>query len=309
MLRDRYARRRLIGFVVLVVMSVGLLAVSRTGPAEELRNGVRFAIAPVQDTLGDGTRSVTSVLDAITEVDTLRRRNEELTAAVTRLEEQLDTLDALEAENRKLNKLLKTKNEMSDHKTVAAAVSQQVSSQFERLISLDRGSEAGIGKGDPVLSSGGVLAGQVVEVGNGWAEVMLITDTNFLVNGLDNRTGATGNVVGRLSAPLAMLEIPRTEKISEKDLVVTLGAKAGKRFSSRFPKGLPIGHVIDVIEEAGDVVKTALITPVADLEHLEHVLVIVDPKAAKAASRAKQPAADEQAADEQAADEQAADEG
>ena len=43
-------------------------------------------------------------------------------------------------------------------------------------------------------------------------------------------TGATGNVVGRLAAPLAMVEIPRTEKISEKDLVVTLGAKAGKRF-------------------------------------------------------------------------------
>ena len=281
MLRDRYARRRFITFMVLVLMSLALIAVSRTGPAQELRNGVRFAVGPVQDTLGDGTRSVTSVLGAITEVDTLRRENDELTEAVDRLQDQLATLDALKAENKKLNKLLKTKNDLADHRTVAATVSQRHASQFERTITLDRGSEANIGRGDPVLSSGGALAGQVTAVGDGWAEVMLITDTNFLVNGLDNRTGATGNVVGRLAAPLAMVEIPRGEKISDKDLVVTMGAKAGKRFRSRFPKGIPIGHVIDVIEEPGEVLKTALITPRADLEHLEHVLVIVQGKAAQ----------------------------
>ena len=78
MLRDRYARRRLFTFMVLVLLSVGMIAVSDTGPVTELRNGVRFAFTPVQDTLGEGTRSLTSVVDAISEVDTLRRENEQL---------------------------------------------------------------------------------------------------------------------------------------------------------------------------------------------------------------------------------------
>ena len=60
MLRDRYARRRLFTFVVLVVLSVGMIAVSGTRPVNEVRNGVRFAIAPVQDVLSDGTRTVTA---------------------------------------------------------------------------------------------------------------------------------------------------------------------------------------------------------------------------------------------------------
>jgi hypothetical protein len=73
MLRDRYARRRLATFVVLVGLSVGLIAVDGTGPVDEMRRGVRFAVAPVQDMLSDGTRTVTSVAGAITEVDCRQR--------------------------------------------------------------------------------------------------------------------------------------------------------------------------------------------------------------------------------------------
>ena len=285
MLRDRYARRRLIAFIVLVVMSVGMLMVSGSGPVHELRNGVKFAVAPVQDALSEGTRSVTSVLGAITEVDTLRRENDELSGRVAQLEEQLAQLEVFKAENRKLTKQLKIRNSLAPGtETVAANVSAHHSTQFERLITIDRGSESGILQADPVLGAGGALVGRVVEVGDGWAEVMLITDTNFLVAGLDNRTGATGNVIGRLSAPLAMTEIPRTNKVSERDLVVTLGAKIGKGFKSAYPKGLPIGRVVDVIEEAGSVVKTALVVPLADLEHLEHVLVVVEGREAKRAA-------------------------
>jgi rod shape-determining protein MreC len=82
--------------------------------------------------------------------------------------------------------------------------------------------------------------------------------------------------MGRLSAPLAMTEIKRTDKVREKDLVVTLGARVGAGFRSVYPKGIPIGRVIEVLEDPGDVLKTALIVPTADLEHVEHVLVMTN---------------------------------
>ena len=132
-----------------------------------------------------------------------------------------------------------------------------------------------------MLSEGGALAGRVTEVGEGWASVMLINDSRALVAGLDSRTRATGEVTGRLSAPLAMAEIPRTDKISIADRIVTMGADLGKRFRSVYPTGLPIGRVVDIQEEPGAIVKTALVQPEADLDHLEHVLVLTDFKAPK----------------------------
>ena len=278
MLRDRFARRRLVVFVVLVGLSAGLMAADSTAPVQEVRNGVRFAMAPIQDVLGEGTRSATSVLEAINEVDTLRRENDELAEEVARLTDQLDVLESLRTENAKLNKVLGTQAapQPKDIKAVAAGVSAPHSTQFERKNTIDHGSESKVKDGAPLLSVGGALLGRVIDVGEGWADIMLISDPEFVVAGQDRPSGATGNVVGRLSAPLAMTEIKRTDKVREKDLVVTLGARIGAGFRSVYPKGIPIGRVIEVLEDAGSVLKTALIVPTADLEHIDHVLVMTN---------------------------------
>ncbi|MEX1297176.1 MAG: rod shape-determining protein MreC [Candidatus Limnocylindrales bacterium] len=277
MLRDRFARGRLIAFLALIVLSTGLIAISDTAPVSELRNGIRFAVTPVQDTLGEGTRSLTSVVGAITEVDTLRREKDALAAEVARLSDQVAVIESLEAENRKLTRLLETKDALEGRnapvKTVAAGVASRQFTQFERMITLDRGSEADIRKDAPVLSEGGALLGRVTAVGEGWADVRLISDPDSLVTGWVKRTDATGAVVGRMSAPLAMTDVPRTEKLSEKDLVVTYGVRLRGGFRSVYPPGIPIGRVVDIIDEPEQVVKTALIVPEADLENIEYALV------------------------------------
>ena len=288
MLRDRFARRRLITFLVLTVLSIGLIGLSDTGPVNELRNGVRFAVTPVQDTLGEGTRTVTSIVGAITEVDTLRREREELAAEVERMSDQVAVIDSLEAENKKLTRLLDMKDDLAGRnapiKTVAAGVASRQFTQFEREITLDRGSEANIRKDAPVLSEGGALLGRVIDAGEGWADVRLISDPDSLVVGWVKRTEATGEIKGRQSAPLAMTDIPRTEQLSEKDKVVTYGVKLRGGFRSVFPAGIPIGRVVDIIDEPEQVVKTALIVPEADLENIEYVLVQTNFKAPKRSS-------------------------
>ncbi len=286
MLRDRNARRRSIILVVLLTLSMGMIAVSDTGPVDEMRSGVRFAISPVQDMLGDSTRTVTSVAGALNEVDMLRRENDELRAEVARLDDQLAVLESLQAENKKLTKVLGTKSELTDKgvKTVAAGVSARQFTQYERLVTLDKGTESDIRKDAPVFSEGGALLGRVTDAGEGWADVMLISDPNSLVAGWVKRTNATGEVVGRLSAPLAMTDIPRTQRLSENDQVVTYGVNLGGGFRSVYPKGIPIGRVVDIIDEPEQVVKTALIVPEADLQHVEYALVQTNFKAPKRAT-------------------------
>jgi rod shape-determining protein MreC len=278
MLRDRHARRNLVTFIVLVALSAVMFALADTRPVQELRNGVRFAMGPIQEALGDGTRSLTSVLDAISEVDQLRLQNDELSLEVQRLNEELAGMEALRAEVDNLEELLGTRDRLTadDIETVAAGVSARQFTQFERVITLDRGAEADVRVGAPVLSSGGALLGRVIDVGEGWSDVMLISDSNFLVAGLDRRTKATGNVIGRLSAPLSMTEVKRSDKMSENDLIVTLGAQLGGGIRSVYPPGIPIGRVVDIIDAADSIVKSALLVPVADLEHIEHALVMTN---------------------------------
>jgi len=73
-----------------------------------------------------------------------------------------------------------------------------------------------------------------------------------------------------------MTKIERTERIEVNDRVVTAGLDLGRRFQSIFPKGIPIGRVVDVQAEPGAIEQTALVQPTTDLDRVEDVLVIVD---------------------------------
>jgi len=187
MFRDRFARRRSITFMVLVLLSVGLIYLNDSGAVSELRGGIRFAVTPVQDTLSEGTRSVTSMVGAISELDTLRRQNDELQEEVDRLSDQLAVMEDLEATNKRLRRLLDVQNDLDGRntpiRTVAAGVASRQFTQFERLVTLDRGTEADIRKDAPVLSEGGALLGRVIDAGEGWADVRLISDPASLVIG------------------------------------------------------------------------------------------------------------------------------
>jgi rod shape-determining protein MreC len=275
MLRDRLARRRAIVFSLLVAFCLVLVSVSRTPPVESLREGVNFAVAPIQETLAEGARSVRALASAVGEIDRLRRENAAFAGRLEELEQQIAQLEAVRADNERLSELLETRSTLGRETVVAQVVARQAS-QFERGVTLDRGTDAGIEVGDAVLSEGGALAGTIVEVGRSHATARLLSDTRSLVIGIDVATRATGEVTGRLSAPLAMGNVPITEEIAAGDLVVTAGLSLGRAARSFYPRGLLVGRVVDVLVDPGAIVQTALVEPAADLDHLERVLVITD---------------------------------
>ena len=237
MLRDHTARRRLIVFAGLVATCLVMLLVSNSGPVQELRRGVNFAVAPVQGSLAEGTRSLTEVLGAFGEIDALRRENIDLRDSVQQLQDQVAAFESMVEENKRLTRLLEVRDRVPQA-TVAAGVIGRQATQFERVLTIDRGSASGIRQGAPVLSEGGALAGRISEVGENWAAVMLISDTRSLVIGLDSRTRATGEVTGRLSAPLAMANIPRTDRsrsMIASSRPVSPWASASSRLPARHP--------------------------------------------------------------------------
>jgi len=274
MLRDRQARGRIVTYVLLIAVSLMLLAFSDSRPLRDLRGGVNFALAPVQEALSGGARSVGSLFSAFAEIDQLRQENKALASRVSQLEQENLQIPPLLIENQRQAELLRTKSSF-DHKTVAADVIYSDATGAERVITVDKGSDAGIVLGATVLAPGGALAGQVQEVGRNYATIRLLNDTRSLVIGRDIRTRATGEVRGNLSAPLDMGNVRATDDIAEGDTIVTSGG-FGKDLKSQFPKDIVIGRIIGVNQSQTSIVSTALVDPAADLDSLETVLIITD---------------------------------
>ena len=85
------------------------------------------------------------------------------------------------------------------------------SSEFRRLVVLDKGTDDGIEVGDVVVAAGGALAGRVTEVGPDSAKVVLLTDAASTVIGQLTTNAATGEVVGQLGGVLIMSQIDSSD--------------------------------------------------------------------------------------------------
>ncbi len=271
--QDRQARRRATLYAGLLALSVALVLVSDTPPLREFQKGIGFAFAPIQGFLSGTTRAVVGVFATIAEIDQLRQRNAELLRENEVLRAENQGFLELQRENRMLSDLLGVKTSLT-YTTVAAQVIGREASPFQRVISIDAGSDRRIAVGDVVLGGGAALVGRVVEVGPDYARVLLISDSASTVIGLDIVTGATGEVIGRLGGTLTMQNIAVTEEISIGDQIVTAGIDLGNGIRSAFPKGLVIGQIVDVRTEANAVVQSAFLEPASDLDKLEYLLVI-----------------------------------
>jgi rod shape-determining protein MreC len=276
LLANRTARRRGIAFAVLLLISSLLMAFSSNPTVREIQNGVSFAFRPIQGAVNDVARGVASMAAAVAEIDRLRVENEALLAENERLTTENARLDEIRRENESLTGLLQMKAGF-DFTTTAATVIARESSEFRRLVILDRGTNDGIKVGDVAVAAGGALAGRVSEVGPDSAKVVLVTDAGSTVIGQLTTNAATGQVVGGLDdGVLIMSQIDSSETVTVGDEVVTAGIELGGGIRSPYPKGLLLGQVIDVRRDANDVVQTAYLQPAANLDKLEYVLVILD---------------------------------
>jgi len=275
LLATRAARRRSIAFLVLLAVTLVLMAFSTNPAVRDVQNGVGYAFRPIQGALDSVASGIASIGTAISEIDRLRVDNSALRAEKDRLAAENARLEEIKRENEQLTALLQLRAGF-DYATTAATVISRESSEFRRVIGLDKGTRDGIAIGDVVIAAGGALAGRITEVGPNSSTVVLLTDATSTVIGQLVTTAATGQVKGQLGGVLVMDQIDSSEQIDLGVEVVTAGIELGGGVRSPYPKGLLIGQVIDVRRDANSVVQTAYLDPAAELDRLEYVLVITD---------------------------------
>jgi rod shape-determining protein MreC len=268
-------RRQAFLYVALLTATLLMLAFSASAPVTQLRQGVSFAISPIQNVLRDAGKGVSSFFATLGEIDRLRQQNQQLTTQVNELLTENRSLQSLRDQNQQLTDILEVRSSLAYESTAAEVISRRIT-DMEHVISLDRGTNAGIEVDDPVVGGGGALIGQVEEVGPNYAKVLLITDSRMNVVGLLESSRAVGTVHGQLNTLLEMDGIAAANTVSVNEAVVTAGIELTENIRSPYPKGLLIGTIADVQRSPDQLFQTALVNPAANFETLEYVLVITN---------------------------------
>lgn len=214
---------------------------------------------------GQGKAATDSVWDILN----VHEQNGMLRNEVQQLREQNVLANEYAAENIRLRDLLAYKQTSPEFDLLMARVIGREAQTWTRSLLIDRGSQHGLKANMPVVTPRG-LVGVITEVAPFSAKVDLILDSRVSVGTLIQRTRVVGILEGSLgdAQKPRMVDVPRGEDIKPDDIVVTSG------FGGIYPKGIMVGTIESVQNDAGGLLQYAVVSPSVDFQRLEDVAVI-----------------------------------
>lgn len=266
------ARNARLLVVILVSISLATITIDyrqgESGPLAGLGRAALTAIAPLQAAVSRITRPVGDFLSTLANLPRIRRENERLKDELAEARAAVARQASLEARYEQLVKLLGLQ-EALDPPTAAALVIGSGVSNFEWTITIDAGTEDGVGVGSPVLAAAG-LVGRVVEAGPTSSLVQLIIDPDSRVAARLASSRETGLLVGQGEDDLQMRGVDPATEVAAGEPVETAGYQGGL-----YPPGIPIGVVSRVVENPAALEKFVTVRPAVDFSTLEVVLVVL----------------------------------
>lgn len=199
----------------------------------------------------------------------LRAENQELRERVARLEEYMQESERLQA--------LVDAQEAYGFESLGARVIGRSSSEWERSITIDRGSDDGLKSGMPVMGQAG-LVGMVVSTTSETAKVRLVQDAQSGASAMVRSGNIEGIVRGSVEGVLYFEDMAADAMVNEGDVVITSGI-GGSYF-----KGLVIGTVTKVERNASGSTMRAVVAQSGDGGLLQEVLVVLSMQSEGAAS-------------------------
>lgn len=265
-----------IRFLILFLAAIILMALQLTGRLTPIQSAITQLTSPTQLVTTSVVGTVRGWVDFVTELGDLRTQKVELENLSATLLAELLTLQEVERENQRLRELLEfaqsnPRMELRGAQIVARVLGQD-SSNFQNFILLDLGARQGIEVGMPVTSDAG-LVGRITEVTDRTSKVLLITDPNSGVNAILANEGSNGVIRGTESGDLRMDYILQSVTLQENETVLTSGISS-EIGGGRFPKGIPIGRIVGVLQRDEQVSQQAIVEPSVDFDQLTLVLII-----------------------------------
>ena len=269
LLRLLARHRRAVILTVALVLSFLLMTLQVRREAAVVtftRQVVLFSVSPFIKVTAGLVRGTRNLWRDYVDLRHLREENKHLQGEVAVLQRRIDQLEEQSLETQRLQRLLAMRESPQAGFLTARVVGKDATNWFKTIL-LDRGSQEGVRRNQPVLAPDG-LVGRVVEVTPTSAKVQLLTDPVSAVGGLVQRTRVTGIVSGNLGAGARVRYLPLLADVVVGDEVVTSG------MGGVFPKGIPVGRITAVERRSGALFQEASLQPLADLGRLEEVMIL-----------------------------------
>lgn len=265
----------MLGFLLLtqLVLMAGTARRSSPEGAHEsmLRSWSLSLVTPIQSGIGSLFSGVGSLWSGYVDLRGVRERNAALAAENAALLAEIEAARALTAENDRL----RIQNDLRPrlkYSSVAAEVVARDASAWFKVITINKGSQAGVKPNQPVITPNG-LVGRVTSVGLYAANVQLITDEHAGVGGQLTASRAFGELKGKGDGRCRLKSISSLETVSVGEPILTSG------LDRIYPAAILIGYVETFTPGGGAIPQEITVRPAADLDRVEHVLVLdVEPQ-------------------------------
>jgi rod shape-determining protein MreC len=141
-----------------------------------------------------------------------------------------------------------------------------------QAIILNKGQKDGIQKDMPVITSNGIIVGQIIESFGSSSQAILVNDSQSRIAAIiENEYQSKGIVSGEHGIGLKMDLIPQNELIKEDEIVVTSGLEQS------IPRGLVVGKITRVANEPNSFFQSASIQSLVKIDNLTIVSVLISP--------------------------------
>jgi rod shape-determining protein MreC len=262
-------KSRTIQTVILILVIIGLIGLALGGYLTPLS---RYILAPVigaQTWLSTRFQAIQNSITAPQDLTRLRQRNDELEAANSRLQSEIIDLKQQLSQTVILQALVDFARVNPENRYIAAQVIGRDPSPFLQYVLINRGSDDGLRRGMPVVTSQG-LVGRIAAVTAGAARVQLITDAGSTVNVRLEPSGAQAVLLGSATGDLSLDMIPQNAPIQIGDLVLTSG------LGGNYPADIVIGQITNLRSRDTDLFQRASVQPAVDFSQLSIVLIITN---------------------------------
>ncbi len=266
--KSHYIALGLVALLALILLNLPSRATAR------LKLAVGSLFLPLFGLVTSSQQLASNAGSALTPHAELVRQNEALRLEIDQLRQGLARAQEIERENGRLRQLFGWR-EQSPWKSrlKLGSVVLWEPANWWRTVQIDVGSRDGVSTNLPVLAPGGGLVGRVAAVSLTHAQVVLVGDPNCRVSAIvenearDAGVIETGGPVDRSVVEMGFLSPQANLKPGQ--MVVTSG------YGGIFPKGIPIGRIVDARAADYGLATEARVRLAANLSSLEEVWVLM----------------------------------
>ncbi|MFF2286070.1 rod shape-determining protein MreC [Peribacillus butanolivorans] len=178
----------------------------------------------------------------------------------------------LKEENEELRDNLGKEDDLRKYSPIQSTVIGRNPERWHEMLTINKGKRNGVEKNMAVITSTG-LVGKVKVATDFTASVQLLSSVDktnrvsAIIQGKDKAYGLIEGFDDKKNL-LLMKKIPYDKKIKKNSMVITSG------YGGIFPKGLPIGKVVDVKVDQYGLNQIAYIEPSTDFYDINNVMVV-----------------------------------